>query len=242
MPPPPEPTPKIESVRFRSVAFKAPTNPLALKDAEAKPEAKPRKQERASAWKSAQKGEGSFAEGTKPKERLTPAEKKRIAFIKGEFHEQGDSVNAFVVFAHQDSTKRVRNTLMDPLDAAALVINKMNRSRFEGRTLRVDCVGQTAKMATKDTTKTIFVGNLDFAAKEEELRTFFETLLTGEMGPVTGNGGDGSQSLEESEDEHGSSTQGLRWVHDVRIIRDEGTQLGKGFAYVRFSVHFLGYS
>jgi nucleolar protein 12 len=240
MPPPPEPTTKIESIRFRSVASKAPTNPLALKDTEAKPEGKPRKQERASAWKSAQKGE--VAEGTKPKEHLTPAEKKRIAFIKGEFHEQGDSVNAFVVFAHQDSTKRARNTWMDPSDAAAFVVDKMNRSRFEGRTLRVDRVGQTAKMATKDTTKTIFVGNLDFAAKEEELRTFFETLLTSEMGPVAANGGDESQSSEESEDEHGSSAQGPRWVHDVRIIRDDSTQLGKGFAYVRFSVRFIGYS
>jgi nucleolar protein 12 len=237
IPPPPEPTTKIESIRFRSVAFKAPTNPLALRDGEAKPKSKPRNLERASAWKSVQKGEGLFAEGTKPKEHLTPAEKKRIAFIKGEFHEQGDSVNAFVVFAHQDSTKQVRDTWMDPSDAAAFVVEKMNRSRFEGRTLRVDRVGQSAKIATKDTTKTIFVGNLDFAAKEEQLRIFFETLLTSEIGPATGDGGDDSQSSE-PEDGHGSAAQRPRWVHDVRIIRDEGTQLGKGFAYVRFSVGF----
>lgn len=64
------------------------------------------------------------------------------------------------------------------------------------------------------------VGSLDFAAKDEDLRVFFESLLTTERGPVP------------------SSEDGVAktWVTHVRVVRDPGTQLGKGFAYVEFTV------
>lgn len=62
------------------------------------------------------------------------------------------------------------------------------------------------------------VGNLDFAAKEEDLRVFFESLLTTERGPVP------------------DASEAKNWVTHVRLVRDPATQLGKGFAYVEFAV------
>jgi nucleolar protein 12 len=59
------------------------------------------------------------------------------------------------------------------------------------------------------------VGSLDFAAKDEDLRVFFESLLTTERQPAP---------------------DGQSWVTHVRIVRDADTQLGKGFAYVEFAV------
>lgn len=235
MPSPPEAGTKIESIRFRSVAFKTPTNPLALK--EGAKEGKPHHRERAAAWKAQRTESNLNTDGDKPKVYLKPAEKKRIAFIKGEFHDQADSVNAFVVFAHANPN-RTSPPLMHPADAAALVVEKMNLSKFEGRTLRVDRVGQAADPTMKDTGTTLFVGNLDFTAKEEELRTFFETLLTTAIGPATRRS---ERSDESSGEDGGDPDEGeiSQWVYNVRVVRDEGTQLGKGFAYVRFSVYIF---
>lgn len=61
--------------------------------------------------------------------------------------------------------------------------------------------------------ETIFVGNLDFAASDEDLRAFFEGLVSQERGAPRGT---------------------KSWVKSVRIVRDRATQMGKGFAYVRF--------
>lgn len=61
--------------------------------------------------------------------------------------------------------------------------------------------------------ETIFVGNLDFAAADEDLRAFFEGLVTSERGPPRAS---------------------KSWVKSVRIVRDRATQMGKGFGYVRF--------
>lgn len=60
----------------------------------------------------------------------------------------------------------------------------------------------------------LFVGGLDYAAKEEDVRAFFESLVVAERGAVP----------------EGHS----RWVTEVRIVRDKDTQLGKGFGYVHF--------
>src|SRR5258707_880514 len=61
-----------------------------------------------------------------------------------------------------------------------------------------------------------FVGSVDVAAHEEDLRALFEGVVIAEQGPPP---------------------EGIKsWVQGVRIILDKDTQLGKGFAYVKFAV------
>ena len=174
------------------------------------------------------------------KKYLTPQAKKRVAFIKQEFHDHGDSVNAYVVFAHpppKETTKRPETAaVMDPFEAAKAAVEKCDGSTFEGKTIRVD---STRKGATRDAggeglgdpKLSIFVGNLDFASKEEDLRAFFETLVADERGA--------RPQAQGSDDADG--TRSSRWVTRVRVVKDKDTQLGKGFAYVQFAVrnHFL---
>lgn len=121
---------------------------------------------------------------------------------------------------------------MDPYEAARLAVEKCNGTVFMGRTIRVDSLGRPADDNGKqsalsspfagDPKSTVFVGNLDFASKEEDVRAFFESLLTAERGAPSQEGSDVT----------------TRWVSRVRIVRDKDTQLGKGFAYVQFTVSF----
>lgn len=151
---------------------------------------------------------------------LTPAQKKRIAFIRGELHDEAGSVHAYVVLAHPVPDTSPKVTVMDPTEAAALIVSHSDGKQFMERTLRVDRVGSkrgdTAgdRAQSLDPRLTVFVGGVDFAAKEEDLRTFFEALLAAEKGVAPTSS----------------------WVKSVRIVRDRDTQLGKGFAYVRFTV------
>lgn len=70
-----------------------------------------------------------------------------------------------------------------------------------------------------DPKKSLFVGGLDYAAKEEDVRVFFEELVKAERGA----------------NKEGSG----KWVTGVRIVRDKETQLGKGFGYVHFAVRIF---
>lgn len=63
------------------------------------------------------------------------------------------------------------------------------------------------------------MGGLDYAAKEEDVRVFFEELVKAERGA----------------NKEGSG----KWVTGVRIVRDKETQLGKGFGYVHFAVRIF---
>lgn len=135
-----------------------------------------------------------------------------------------------MVFAHPhpDRPKNVA-PITDPYEAATLALNA-NGSTFMERTIRVDTMRDPSQVALKDAVsalsrrdawlpsgadpkKSVFVGGLDYAAKEQDVRAFFEALLTTERG-----------AAEES------------WVQEVRIVRDKDTQLGKGFGYVHFRV------
>lgn len=123
---------------------------------------------------------------------------------------------------------------MDPYEAAEKAL-AANSSVFQERTIRVDRVRlpsaeglQSAKTAlTKrdawlpsgtDPKRSLFVGGLDYAAKEEDVRVFFEALVKAERGEREGGG---------------------RWVTEVRLIRDRETQMGKGFGYVHFVVSLV---
>jgi nucleolar protein 12 len=134
------------------------------------------------------------------------------------------------VFAHPhpDRPSNVA-PILDPYEAASKCL-AANGSTLLNRTIRVDAVTKTSEgiaptvplkkgegwvPVNTDPKKSIFIGGLDYAAKEEDLRVLFETLVTGERGEREGGG---------------------KWVESIRIIRDKQTQLGKGFGYVHFTV------
>jgi len=84
-----------------------------------------------------------------------PALSKKAAFITKDFHTSRDTMNAYIVF--QD-------------DASAQKALTANGQEIEGKVIRVD----TAQKTKRDVTNTIFVGNLPFDVKEDELRTHFQ--------------------------------------------------------------------
>ena len=267
------PSAKIESVRYRSVAFKKPTAELpddSRKTSHANKPSKPREhdRDRAAAWRANEKDDDDEAAVAPQKQYLTPKEKKRVAFIKHEIHEHVDAVNAYVVFAHPPSAealaKRPANVpppapVMDPYDAASVCVEKGDGNTFMGRTLRMDVVKRGARPTeggsgegehkvggagenamAGDPKATLFVGNLEFTSKEEDLRAFFESVVTEERGKPGEKADPGSDDEEEedeaSEEEEDEEDKPRAWVKRVRIIRDKDTQLGKGFAYVQFVV------
>jgi len=241
-------------MRFRSIPFQTPTSKLPTSDDEgdgpkavkSKKELRAHEKERASVWKSKLDDKDDEAVKADEKRYLNPAQKKKIAFINQEFHTTADSVNAYIVFAHPvDAVDRPSNLpplppTMDPYEAAVGAASKADGSLFLERMIRVDLVGKNKSrkpntdsdqpaLLEEDPRLSVFVGNLEFASKEEDLRAFFEGTLATERGPP----------LPPNEDDAGDtadSTKPLTWVTRVRIIRDKDTQLGKGFAYIQFSV------
>lgn len=233
------PSAQIESVRFRSIAFQKPTTKLPADgedDAKApNPKARQHDVERIASWRDSKDSEAGTVAAEK--KYLTPEEKKRVAFIKHDFHDGVDVVTAYVVFAHPpppETLTRASNVpapapVLDPYDAARLAVEKCDGSLFYEKTIRVDHVkAKSSSTVSGDPKLSVFVGNLDFASKEEDLRVFFEGLVKAERGspPVNDDGDD-------SDDETATSA---RWVTRVRVVRDKDTQLGKGFAYVQFAV------
>ena len=221
------PSPKIESIRFRSVAFKIPTTKLPTDGDKPSGElSEHRQRDRTIIWKS-KKGDKDLDEVDPMKTYLTPAQKKKVAFIKGELHEEAGGINSYVVFAHphpanqRDEKKGHRyQPVMDPFEAAKLLVARGDGSTFMNRTLRMDLARppEEGGAATHgfDPHFTIFVGSLDLTAHEEDLRAYFESVVVAEQGPPP-------EDIKS-------------WVQGVRVIRDKDTQLGKGFAYVKFAV------
>ncbi|CCM01168.1 uncharacterized protein FIBRA_03216 [Fibroporia radiculosa] len=263
------PDAQIESVRFRSVAFQNPTSKLPTLDsvsskklvpnphsAHGGKEGRQHDRERAASWRSRKAGDEE--EPGSVKSFLTPKEKKRVAFIKHEIHSGVDAVNAYVVFAHAPPAPSARaanvpppRPIMDPYEAASLAAERCDRTVFMDRTIRVDRVGKgheedshnTEGSLIGDPKATVFVGNLDFGSKEEDLRVFFEGLVIAERGSPTAvaEAESEDEDLDDDEDERVIHTskddqrnRQQTWVKRVRIVRDKDTQLGKGFAYVQF--------
>ncbi|KAI0290901.1 hypothetical protein BC826DRAFT_1024865 [Russula brevipes] len=206
---------KIESMRFRSVAFQRPTP--------AAPAPRVHSLERTAEWRATKSSDDVPA----PRPRPGPGDKKRIAFIKHELHAEADAVTVYVVFAHAAG--------LAPDEAAKRAVAALDNTQYQGRTLRADSVGRAAG----DPKRTVFVGSLDFASREEDLRVFFEGVVSAERGPRSAVAGDPDSDKDEDEDGMGDpNADGARpktWVTRVRIVRDKDTQLGKGFAYVQFA-------
>lgn len=229
---------KIESFRFRSVAFAAPTAPE-VGDEEEKGRREKRERERAKAWRESQEGSTTGTRGNqrgddevvdRSKSFIDSKGKRKVAFIKKEFHSEADSCNAYVVFAHPHPDRSANVApITDPYEAAEAAL-AANGSEFMDRTIRVDRTRLPSSVALASATNalgkrdawlpsgtdpktSLFVGGLDYAAKDQDVRAFFEALVTGERGAPQGH---------------------PHWVTDVRIVRDKDTQLGKGFGYVHF--------
>ncbi|KAI5986165.1 hypothetical protein EDD15DRAFT_2532529 [Pisolithus albus] len=202
-----------------------------------KKKARQHDRDRAASWREAHPDDDTPK--TDEKKFLTPSQKKKIAFINHHIHSDADSVHAYIVFAYPKPPElRPPNLpppppVMDPFEAARLALEKCNGTMFMDRMLRVDAVRHSetspspnataaaTNLAVGDPKLTVFIGNLDFASKEDDLRVFFETLIHAERGPPP-------QDSDSDDTKHGT------WVTRVRMIRDKDTQLGKGFAYVQF--------
>ena len=245
------PTAKIESVRFRSIPFQTPTSKLPTSDDEGdntttktklhvklqqtpRKEARPHDRERASIWRSKAIDKDEEVVKQDEKKYITPGQKKKIAFINQEFHSTANTVNAYIIFAHPINTEDRPSNLppilpcLDPYKAARMAAENGDGTLFMERIIRVDLVGKNNEAGSSDTDPklSVFVGNLDFASKEEDLRVFFDGLMTSERGPPPP-----SDDMDEDR-----QRKPLTWVTRVRIVRDKDTQLGKGFAYVQFTV------
>lgn len=123
---------------------------------------------------------------------------KKVQIFNGKLNEAADSVHAYIVFKTEQSAE------------ASLA---HNMSVVGGNHIRVDRAcpprkklkGDDASTPLYNNKRTVFVGNLPFDVKDEELYRLFC----------------GIKQLESS-------------VEAVRVIRDPGTSLGKGIAYVLF--------
>jgi nucleolar protein 12 len=256
------PAAKIDSIRFRSIPFQAPTAKLSGSDDEgenlstktatrSKKEPRSHEKDRASAWRSKLDEEDEESVQKDDKRYLNSAQKKKIAFINQEFHSTADTVNAYIVFAHPANAEGRSANLpplpptMDPYQAALSAAEKCDGTLFMERMLRVDLVGKgnagrssdalngpvKSSVLETDPRLSVFVGNLDFASKEEDLRIFFEGVVSAEKGPPAVS--------QEKGTEDNQLNKPSTWVTRVRIVREKDTQLGKGFAYVQFSVCFF---
>ncbi|KAF9488401.1 hypothetical protein BDN71DRAFT_1477944 [Pleurotus eryngii] len=228
------PSAHVESIRFRSIPFQTPTT--ILPDDDSKPSSStPKKapsdskqprdhtKDRTTAWRDRQDDEELQKD---QKKFITPEQKKKIAFINNDFHSTADTMNAYLVFAHpipagsRSSSLPALPPCMDPYEAALLAAKEADGTTFMERVIRVDVAEKSSSSSLRETAGdprlSIFVGNLDFASTEQDLRVYFEGVVATERGPPP-------ESDKES-----------TWVTRVRIVRDKDTQLGKGFAYVQF--------
>lgn len=254
---------KVVSLRFRSVSFSVPTNDFARDEQEAT--AATRRRERARQFRERQGAGTKEKDDAAPSQPLlTGQQKRKIAFINQDVNERADAVNAYVrlgeprlvhtALAKQHKTDTPLDTRVTGPVLAALLSKAVDNTRFAERHLRADLVTPLAPHeiieagldrvrlpdgshvgvptnGAKDLQRTLFVGNLDFEAGEEEVRALFEKLVTDERGApppaaATSLRLDGKASAEGERGE---------WVQSVRIVRDKATQLGKGFAYVKFA-------
>lgn len=143
---------------------------------------------------------GKFGEVESVRIRSVPLNDSKIprkgAIMKKQINETADSVHAYVVFKTEESAQ------------ASLA---HNMAVVSGNHIRVDRACPPRKKLKGDNTplydnkRTVFVGNLPFDVKDEELYQLFSSV----------------KDLESS-------------IEAIRIIRDPGTSLGKGIAYVLF--------
>ncbi|GAA6027463.1 hypothetical protein JCM8097_007875 [Rhodosporidiobolus ruineniae] len=245
---------KLDSIRFRSIAFASKVfgrkaNAAAADGSGEGGEPGGRGRKRAREWR---ESEGSDERGVKggfrAKEQapvreskssaMTDAQKRRVAFIRGELNEGKKVCNAYLVLEAFPASALEAG--LDVREVIRAVVAAANNSVFEGVTLHADEVRPrsaaallaAAQLAAKpnpnlidvpknsdahtvsatEARRTIFVGGLDFAETEENVRKATEAVLVRERGEAEGS-----------------------YVESVRIVRDASSGLGKGFCYILFN-------
>lgn len=83
---------------------------------------------------------------------------RKVAFIRGKFHSERQTCNAYVEFTQEDVVQQA--------------VDSLNGSEFADHHLRADSAGNEKPYDMK---RSVFVGNLDFAAEEEDLWKHFAT-------------------------------------------------------------------
>ncbi|KAL6909583.1 hypothetical protein ACP4OV_001864 [Aristida adscensionis] len=120
---------------------------------------------------------------------------RKEAILKGKLNELADNVHAYIVFKDEQSARTALSH---------------NMALFGGNHIRVDMACPPRKKLRGegplyDRKRTVFVGNLPFDVKDEEIYQVF----------CSSSGSEGD-------------------VEAIRVIRDPGSSLGKGIAYVLF--------
>ncbi|KAJ2358204.1 Nucleolar protein 12 [Coemansia erecta] len=82
---------------------------------------------------------------------------RKIAFIRGKFHSDRQVCNAYVEYTEEESAKKAL---------------ELNGTEFQDKHIRVDLANNDKE---HDMKRSVFVGNLDFAAEEEDLWRHFGT-------------------------------------------------------------------
>ncbi|CAE6501936.1 unnamed protein product, partial [Rhizoctonia solani] len=200
------PRPKIESSRFRSVAFKTPTSKLPSDALSSKPKPETSSSEhnkaRAAEWRAAQD-----PDGITHKTFQTPGQKKKTAYITGALHESAkSSASAYVVFAYPVPVEG-SEPAWDPAEVATRAVLACNGSTFMDRVLRVDRVGKREE-DKMDPRTMIFVGNLDFEVDEDAVRKLFNELVEKERGKSDAQGDSSDSESEQEGDESGEEGEG----------------------------------
>ncbi|KAK4364655.1 hypothetical protein RND71_016013 [Anisodus tanguticus] len=131
---------------------------------------------------------------------LTDCNPRKAAIIKKKLNDNADSVNAYVVFKSEESAQASLAHNMAVVGGRHIRVNRACPPR---KKMKGDNSG------LYDNKRTVFVGNLPFDVKDEEIYQLFY----------------GMKEFESS-------------IEAVRVIRDPNTLLGKGIAYEAANVLF----
>jgi nucleolar protein 12 len=134
---------------------------------------------------------------------------------------------AFMTKELMDSTTKSTNAyaVYSTKSAAGEAVKRLNGTVVLDRHLRVDSVAHPAQVNHR---RCVFVGNLDFVDDDSQIRE--EANL--------GKDPKKQKSKPPADVEEGLWRQFAKagTVESVRVIRDSKTRVGKGFAYVQFTV------
>lgn len=162
---------------------------------------------------------------------LTPSQKRKVGYVTGDLHPDAKCCVAFVLISPpaESSESQEDGVSLSAHELAKKISEKSDGTSFMGHVLRCDLAGtkypgqstqaESQIISPDEQRRTLFVGGLDFAEQEDSVRKAIEARLEKEM--------------------DGSPPDGGTWVQRVRIVRDKGTALGKGFAYVLLLVSIL---
>jgi len=261
---------QIDSIRLRSIPFSKPTDDYEAKNPDEAEEGQ-KKRQRSRTYRKALNEDPatrrSFLSGSQKRKVAFINQEINDKADSVNAYVTLSQLSTFAIAELKEKKQKDAGSLTAPALVALLATN-VNGTLFEERHLRADLVvpllpadiletglstvqtadgsllGASAGAASIDNEsrkRTIFVGNLDFEAKEEELRGFFESLVTRERGSPPdvkaldfSNSGKLPTPEDVDEEAEGAVRRLPSWVYGVRIIRDAATQMGKGFGYVRF--------